>query len=81
MKRNSNEKTKEEKTMKKIISILSIIICLTVFYGTPKGTLVLPMYPGMKSNTLKDYGMHEIGCGKYEYTNNSTIPEVPDNLL
>ena len=71
MKRNSNEKTKEEKTMRKIINILNIMICLTM----------LNVITSTKEDVLRGYGMDEIGCGKYEYTNNSTRLEFPDHLF
>ncbi len=70
MKRKSNEPIKEVKTMKKTINILSIMICLTMFNSITT-----------KNDVLGNYGMHEIGCGKYEYTNNSTVPEVPKHFL
>jgi hypothetical protein len=60
---------KEGKTMRKIINILFIMICFTVLNTTST--------KGM----LKDFGIHSTGCGKYEYTNNSTIAEVPTNLF
>ena len=71
MKRNLNEKIKEEKTMKKTINILHIMICL----------IMLNFIITTKEDALKGYGMGEMGCGKYEYTNNSTRPEIPDVLF
>ena len=71
MKRKSNEKIREVKAMRKIINILNIMICLTM----------LNVIISTKEDVLRGYGMDEIGCGKYEYTNNTTRPEVPDNLL
>lgn len=51
--------------MKKIINILSIMICFTILNSfTAKG------------EALK--GFQYVGCGKSVYTNNSTVPEIPE---
>jgi len=57
--------------MRKIINILNIMICLTMLNFVATGN----------EDDLRGYGMDEIGCGKYEYTNNSTRLEFPDHLF
>jgi hypothetical protein len=61
-------KNKEAKTMKKIINILSMMVCFVILntLTADKGSI---------------NGMQYVGCGKSVYTNNSTIAEVPETIL